>query len=238
MNFDRSSRASCVIPTVPPADPRCLDAAYALAHPDECSKQGALIIKPGVLILCVGDSIRFQVYEYLNGVETLLDEEIRFTSSNSDVFQIGILSGSGTCLEAGVARITGTHSDGRTVVAEIEVNPEDGCCDDVVVATAIVVDNSRSMTLAFGAGYATRLDYAKQVANVYSGLLGMTAPPSDGGGGGGGGGETSPQEIYYYVSNPNDESIVPEDPALPAIAYQQDGTGPVYGWNVDLQLWN
>ena len=237
MNFDRSSRASCVIPTVPPADPNCLDAAYALAHPEICSKQGALIIKPGVLILCVGDSIRFQVYEYLNGVETLLGEEIRFTSSNVEVFQIGVLSGSGTCLEAGTVRITGTHTDGRTVSAEIEVNPEDGCCDEVVVATGIVVDNSRSMTLAFGAGYATRLDYAKHVAGVYSGLLGLTAPPSGGSGGGGGSGSSS-QEIYYYVSNPNDESIVPEDPDLPAIAYQQNGAGPVYGWNVDLQLWN
>jgi len=235
MNFDRISRAACVIPEVPPADPRCLDSAYALSHPDVCSKQGALIIKPSVLILCVGDSIRFQVYEYKDGVETLLDDEIRFTSDTPEVFTVGILSGSGTCLSAGVARVTGTHTDGRTVTAEIEVNPEETCCDDTVVATAIVIDNSRSMTLAFGAGYATRLIYAKHVAGAYSGLLGMAAavPP-----GSGGSPSSGSQEIYYYVSDPNTEAIVPNDPDLPAIAYQQDGAGPVFGWNVALQLWN
>lgn len=235
MNFDRSSRAPCIIPTVPPADPRCLDADFALANPALCSQQGALIIKPGVLLLCVGDSMQFQVYEYKDGAETLLDDEIRFSSSDSDVFTIGVLSGSGTCMGAGTARITGTHTDGRTVAADIEVNPADGCCDDLIVGTAIVVDNSRSMTLVFGGGYATRLIYAKQVASEYAGLLGLT---ESGGGGGGGGGEDVSQEIYYYIANPNDESIVPDDPALPAIAYQQDGAGPVYGWNVALQLWN
>lgn len=238
MNFDRTSRAPCIIPTVPPADPLCLDAAYALAHPEICSKQGALIIKPSVLLLCVGDSIRFQVYEYKDGVETLLDDEIRFTSNDPEVFSVGVLSGSGTCLDSGLVRVTGTHTDGRTVTAEIEIHPADTCCDDVVVATAIVVDNSRSMTLAFGAGYATRLVYAKHVAGAYSGLLGLASPPSPGGGGGGGTPVSGSQEIYYYVSDPNTESIVPDDPNLPAIAYQQDGAGPVFGWNVALQIWN
>lgn len=237
MNFDRISRATCIIPTVPPADPRCLDAAYALTHPDICSKQGALLIKPSVLMLCVDDTIRFSVYEYKDGVETLLDDEVRFSTNNHEVFSVGVLSGSGTCVGVGVARVTATHEDGRLVSAEVEVNPADGCCDDVVIAEAVVVDNSRSMTLAFGGNYATRLDYAKHIAGVFSGLLGVTSPPVDGGGDGGGS-VTGGQEIYYYVADPNDENIVPEDPDLPAIAYQQNGEGPVYGWNVSLQTWN
>lgn len=238
MNFDRTSRAPCIIPTVPPADPLCLDSAYALAHPDICSKQGALIIKPGVLLLCVNDSIRFKVYEYKDGIETLLDDEIRFTSDAPEVFTVGVLSGSGTCLSAGIAHVIGTHTDGRTVSAEIEVSPEDACCEETVVATAIVVDNSRSMTLAFGAGYATRLVYAKHVAGAYSGLLGLAESPNQGGGGNGEIPADGGQEIYYYESDPNSEGIVPDDPNLPAIAYQQNGEGPVFGWNVSLQLWN
>ncbi len=168
MNFDRSKTADCIIPTVPPLDPRCEDSAFALANPGVCPNIGAIIIKPSVLILCVNDSIQFQAYEYKNGIETLLEsDEVSFSSSDESVFSIGARSGSGTCLSAGVVQISALHTDGRTASASLNVNAEDACCDEEIIAASIVVDKSRSTTLAFGGGYTTRLNYAKAVATAF-----------------------------------------------------------------------
>lgn len=238
MEFDRQSVARCVIPAVLPADPRCENADFALANPGLCPTNGALIIKPAVLTLCVGDSIRFQVYEYKNGVETLLDDEIRFTSSNQGVFAIGVLSGSGYSVAAGLASVIGTHDDGREVTADVEINAASTCCDSITVATAIAIDASRSMTLAFGAGYATRLNYAKAIATTYAGLLGSVIPPSDDDDDDTGGAAGVPAIYEYTGTDPNSDGIVPDDQDLPAIAYKADGTGPIYGWNTSTHVWN
>lgn len=234
MNFDRTSVSRCIIPEIPPLDPRCDDAAFALSNPTLCNV-GALIIKPAVVLFCVGDSMHFKVYEYKNGIETLLTDEVRFSSSNLDVLPVGVLSGSGTAIGAGVARITATHEDGREITSEVTVNAADACCEDIAVASAIVIDASRSMTLAFGGIYATRLNYAKGLANVYAGILGLVANSGDEDTGGGG--QTGIPAIYEYISDPNIEAIVPDEPDLPALAYSQDGTGPIYGWNTSTHVW-
>lgn len=174
MNFDRSKNADCIIPTIPPLDPRCDDSEFALANPGVCPNVGAIIIKPSVLILCVNDSIQFQAYEYKNGVETLLTpDEVSFSSSDEAVFSIGARSGSGTCLSAGVVQISALHTDGRTASAALTANAEDECCDAEVIAASIVVDKSRSMTLGFGGGYTTRLNFAKAVATGFVDGMGV-----------------------------------------------------------------
>lgn len=176
MNFDRLNRANCVIPPDPVPDPRCLDSEFALSHPDVCSNS-ALIIRPSEALICVNDSIKFRVFSYLGGVETEITDDITFESSDLEVFVVGINSGSGsavsgTGLATGSANITATYA-GKSITAEILVleGEGDSCCDDIAVATAIAIDNSRSMTLNFGSGYATRLVYAKSIATSYGGLI-------------------------------------------------------------------
>jgi len=169
MIYDRTTIAPCVIqaPTAP--DSRCQDSTFSLQHPDICAA-GSLIIKPGVLTLCVLDSVIFSVFELVNGAETELTDGLSFTSSDPSVFAIGVNSGSGTAMAAGIAIITATYGT-RTVSATLTIQEEATCCDDVIVATAIVVDNSYSMSLGNFAGYGSRLNYAKAVASSYGGTI-------------------------------------------------------------------
>lgn len=46
------------------------------------------------------------------------------------------------------------------------------------------------------------------------------------------------QVIPYTAADPNTQGLVPADPTQGAIAYKIDGTGPTYGWNTNLLLWN
>lgn len=168
--FDRLTKAICVVPPTPTVDPRCNDAAFSLANPAICNTIGALIIKPAKVFLCELESVQFKAYEYLNGVESELTSGITFTSSDPDVFTVGVNSGSGTSISSGLVNITATDGD-RIVTALVTVLPGDNCCAAISVQTAIVVDNSRSMSLSFGGGYATRLAFAKAVGVSYGGLL-------------------------------------------------------------------
>lgn len=44
-------------------------------------------------------------------------------------------------------------------------------------------------------------------------------------------------QVLNYAKDPNAEKVVPHCPCLPAIAYSKDVSGPVYYWNMDLQVW-
>lgn len=60
-------------------------------------------------------------------------------------------------------------------------------------------------------------------------ILQLLCNISEGGGGG-------TQQVFLYtgaapVTNP-------DDPALPAISYKEDGSGPTFYWNVSAQAWN
>lgn len=46
----------------------------------------------------------------------------------------------------------------------------------------------------------------------------------------------SPQVFLYVGAAP--PVIPPTDPTQPALSYSQDGSGPIFGWNVALQVWN
>lgn len=170
ITFDRVTVAPCVVPPVPVVNPQCSDAEYAITHPGECSTVGALIIKPSVVLICELESVQFKVYELLNGVETELTSGIIFESSSQSVFTIGVNGGAGTALTDGTANITATDGS-RTVTSNITVLPGTDCCSAIAVLTAIVVDNSRSMSLAFGGGYSTRLIFGKAIASSYGGIL-------------------------------------------------------------------
>jgi hypothetical protein len=56
----------------------------------------------------------------------------------------------------------------------------------------------------------------------------------DGAGGGGGGGGS---QIKIYVADPNAEGIVPDDQALPAIAYSLNAALSNYNWNTSTLQW-
>lgn len=179
MTYDRITTQPCIIPTPPLPDARCQNADFSLQHPDICSNS-ALIIKPDVATLCLLDSVQFRVFDYGNGIETELTDGVEFESSDPAIFAIGINSGNGTALGAGDVVITATYGT-RTVQANITTQPQMTCCEDISVATAIIVDNSKSMSLGSFTGYGSRLAFAKAVATSYGGAIATAnGVPKDG----------------------------------------------------------
>lgn len=181
MNFDRLNNAPCVIQPPAAVDPRCDDPEFALANPGLCPVQSILIIRPSISLFCVNDITRFRVFLYQSNTETELTSGVTFESSNPTAFAVGVNSGYGTAISAGIANITATYN-GRSVTAKVTVSTGtgDACCNDIVNASAIAVDNSRSMTLTFGGQYATRLSFARAVAVVFgSNLIHVDSIPKD-----------------------------------------------------------
>lgn len=43
--------------------------------------------------------------------------------------------------------------------------------------------------------------------------------------------------VRQYATDPNVEGVLPLDQDSPAVAYQQDGAGPIYTWNTTSHLW-
>jgi hypothetical protein len=48
----------------------------------------------------------------------------------------------------------------------------------------------------------------------------------------------SSDQIVYYVNDPNVEGVQPPDVSAPAITLTQNGSGAMYAWNIDNQVWN
>lgn len=173
MIFEQSSRAPCIVQPPPAADPRCADPAFALSNPLICATTGTLIIRPSIALICEMESIQFRVFEYLNATEVEVTDDCSFTTSNVNVFAIGVNGGAGTGLLAGTVNITATRdSDGKRARAVVTVLPgESDCCDDQSVFSSVIVDVSQSMSTDFngaeGGDYPTRLAYAKAVAAAY-----------------------------------------------------------------------
>ena len=166
MQFDRLRTEPCIVQEPPPPDPRCDNADFALANPDICGNTAVLILKPAVAILCLYESVQFRVFNYYRGIETELTDAT-FTSSNPTVLAVGVNSGLGTAVAGGTVTVTVTHS-GLTATATIQTIGSTDCCDEITVATGIVIDTSSSSAQAFGGAYNTRLDFAKYIAEQYT----------------------------------------------------------------------
>lgn len=177
MNFGLIIKSDCQnVP--PPPDARCSDPAFALANPDICQIQTRLVIKPGSVLLCLLGSVQFRAFLVKNGIETDVTNETIFTSSTENVI-VGAASGNATGVISGDAIITATYKD-MTAQAEVTVLAEENCCDQISVGMMVLVDNSKSMSLAFNSTYSSRLDYAKAAAyrfiseiNEFKDLVGL-----------------------------------------------------------------
>jgi hypothetical protein len=187
MNFDTVNSVPC-IPGIGsggsgsgsvPTDPRCSDATFAAANPNICGSTAYLILKPASSIITVLGSVQFNTFLYQNGVESQLSSNLLFGSSDTTIFVIGASSGNGTGIAPGEVVVTVTYQ-GMSATAVVTVVDSSIGCKDTVVATAIVIDNSISMSQLFGGPYKTKLDFAKAVALAYSGaILQVNGQPKD-----------------------------------------------------------
>jgi hypothetical protein len=170
--FDTLTIEDCVsVAASPTTDPRCSDSAFAAANPSICNSGGSsgnpyLVIKPASVLVCALGSVQFSVFQYANGVETDVTQEATFESTEPDIFAIGVNGGAGTGLASGVTTVKASLN-GMTVESDVTVLAGD-CCAQIHAKTSILIDNSRSTSLAFGNGYSSRLIFGQAAAQKFA----------------------------------------------------------------------
>ena len=163
MNFGRILTSDCVN-VLPPPDERCDDPAFRLQNPDVCPTAPRLIIKPGVSLLCTLGSVQFSAVLFKDGIETDVTADAIFQTSDTNVAVVGAVSGNATGMEPGTATITVTYQS-MTAQADLTVLAgSSNCCDEIASGVMVLVDNSKSMSQSFSAGYVSKLAYAKAAA--------------------------------------------------------------------------
>ncbi len=171
MNFGRIIIADCVnTESQIPLDPRCADPAFAMAHPEICPVEPTLFLKPGFAVACVmGKTVQFRAFIFRGGLEEDVTDDVVFTCSDTSKVLVGASTGGATAIAPGEVTITATHSSGAQAHAKLLAvqSTKTDCCDDVSVAFMVVVDRTRSMSLNYGVGYATRLAFAKHAASNF-----------------------------------------------------------------------
>ena len=120
-----------------------------------------------VLLTCALGSVQFEAFTVTNGSETAITSGVTWSVSDTTVALIGIASGNATGIAPGVVTVTATYQ-GLTANATLTVLAGMNCCAANDVATMLVVDKSLSMSLQFGAGYATKQAFADAVASAYA----------------------------------------------------------------------
>lgn len=178
MNFPNIINTDCIPTAPPPPDARCDDPAFALLHPEICSSSPVLVLKPGAAIACFLGSIQFEAFVELAGVETQVTSGVVFTTSDPTIALVGANSGNATGTGPGVATITATYQ-GLTATAKLTILAGSNCCATNPVATMLVVDVSKSMSLAFDGSYPSKESFAKFLASQYASQL-NTAKDSQG----------------------------------------------------------
>lgn len=159
-------------------DPRCADATFASANPDIC-QTAYLVLKPESSLILKLASIQFLVFEYRNGVESQVIDNLNFTSSDVDIFVVGPSSGSGTGINIGHVRVTVTRN-GLTADADVTVIDSSTGCNEINANSIVLLDVSHSSQQSFGGEYVSKLDYAKTVANRWCNrIIEVAGSPKD-----------------------------------------------------------
>lgn len=131
---------------------------------DHPTVDAVLVLKPELVISCVGE-FTFKTFLRDSDGETLVTTGLTYSSLSPSIVTLNATTGVATLLAAGVGTVSVTDADGRVAAAQVEVvgNSYD-CCQDRVVATLVLVDNSKSMESAMEFYPGSRLDFAKAAA--------------------------------------------------------------------------
>lgn len=161
------------------SDPRCSDPVFAQANPSLCPSgvippAPTLILKPSTVIVCPTTTTQLSAYAAINGAEQPITSGVTYTSSHPDVATVNASTGLVTGVASGIVTIT-AQWQGLSAYSQITiVGTGTNCCDDIKVATFLVIDRSLSMSLPFDLGYATKLAYEKALAADYVSGLNVT----------------------------------------------------------------
>lgn len=125
-----------------------------------------LILKPELLTVCAVGSIQFSAFVRNSMGEVLLTSGLQFLSSNPSAVSIDQTSGKATLLGGGVVTIS-VGWQGQTAYAQLNIIGGTNCCDDIKVASVLLVDCSISAGQIFNDAYSTRLSVAKKLSLDY-----------------------------------------------------------------------
>lgn len=138
--------------------------------PDDLSATESLLVKPSFTSECSGE-VQFKAYLRSDSAgETLLSTGLTWSSSNPAAVTINTSTGLATIVAAGIATISVAYTT-LQAAAQIEVMGA-ACCDDTVVATELMIDNSRSMSATMANGQ-TRLAWSKQIAYAFMSAINL-----------------------------------------------------------------
>lgn len=117
--------------------------------PDNCGAPQAIELRPGLVLLCLGNTFQFSAY--LGALK--LTTGLTYSSSDASILTIDSSTGLATVIGVGIAVVTvawqGLTSTGKAAV--VTSNPGVNCCDDMQVRIVVLGDESESMHAPFGA---------------------------------------------------------------------------------------
>lgn len=156
---------------VPPPsdDDRCADPAFAEANPGLCRGYPRLLLKPSSAIVETGGTQQYRTFLVVYDQETELTAGLAYTITDTNVAIINLTTGLATGVLPGNATIAVTWQN-LTAYASIEVV---GSCDDVSQSYVLLIDDSKSMSQAFSSTYASKLSFAKSLANDFIDTVNM-----------------------------------------------------------------
>lgn len=172
INLPNINTRDCPIPSAPDGncpDPRCADADFAAANPDICPggrppASAVLVLKPSTLLLCPTSTSQLATYVAIDGSEQPVPSGVTYTSSNPAVATVNASTGLITGVADGIVTVS-AQWQGLNAYAQVSVvGSGSNCCDGIKVAMVLVIDRSKSMSLAFGGSYATKLACEKALA--------------------------------------------------------------------------
>jgi hypothetical protein len=148
-------------------------------------------------------------------------------SNGTDGVNAFTITTSPTVIPAALANVNVNVADSDWMAIGQVLFLSDG--PDIGHFQVVTINSPTSVTLKF-------LNYTGNSAVGATIAVNATVTPSGPQGpAGGGGGGSSAQIIYYTGASP---SGPPPNPALPAIALKQDGTGQQFVWNLSTLVWN
>lgn len=189
MKFDKLTTAKCEpavpdnegkdCPVIPPPpicddlDLCCADPVFAATYPELCVGRGlySLRLKPEFVSKEVLETVQYHTFLVgPTGEETELTKGLTYGISDSLIGIIGAASGNLTTLAEGVATVN-VKWEQLQAFAQLNVVAS---CAVATVGMVLLVDDSRSMSQAFGGAYATRLSFAKALGRRFISEVNVT----------------------------------------------------------------
>lgn len=148
----------------PSTDDRCADPSFRAANPDLCAGFPLLILKPAYARTQPAGTIQYATFLRTAGDEVQLTNGLDYRMADPGVASIENEDGLATGIATGITTVSVAWQN-LHAFAQIEVIES---CADSHSTFLVLIDNSKSSTVAFSGLYSTKLAYAKEAATKFA----------------------------------------------------------------------